>query len=38
MQCPKCHHPELVNAFEMGGMPCPKCHGTMSEGRMGAIS
>lgn len=38
MQCPKCHHPELVNAFEMGGMPCPKCHGTMSEGKMGAIS
>jgi ribosomal protein L37AE/L43A len=41
MQCPKCRQWEAadaVKAFEMGGMPCPKCHGTMSEGEMGAIS
>ena len=38
MECPKCHHSEVVEAFEMGGKPCPKCQGTMSKDRMGAIS
>jgi len=38
MECPKCHHSEVSEAFEMGGKPCPKCQGTMSEGEMGGIS
>ncbi|MGJ8640720.1 MAG: hypothetical protein ACSHYA_15120 [Opitutaceae bacterium] len=38
LECPKCHHSEVAEAFEMGGKSCPKCQGTLSEGAMGGIS
>lgn len=37
-ECPKCHHPEVLDVYIMGGKCCPKCQGKMSEGEDGAIS
>ena len=38
MICPTCKHSEIVDLFEMGGRPCPKCPGTLSDIKHGAIS
>jgi ribosomal protein L37AE/L43A len=38
MECPKCHHMEVVEVYLIAGKPCPKCQSTMPEGQVGAIS
>lgn len=31
MECPKCHNSEVAEVYAIGGKPCPKCQGEMSE-------